>query len=120
MGETRIPPTLLPANTRKLHVNLGLRHKAHAVAWPPIALIDVELEVSYDDGVTWLSGGGMGGASGESMDKRGNPSQFGGFIATLPSTGTGADEVFHYPTHVKGLIRVSGAHCKTSFTLEAE
>lgn len=120
VGETRIPPTLLPANTRQLHVNIGTRHKDHEVEWPPGAQIDVELEVSYDGGVTWEPGGGMGGASGESIDKRGNPVPFGGFIATMPSTDVGDKEVFHYPTHVQGVIRVHGAHCKTFFKLESE
>lgn len=120
VGVTRIPVTELPANTRKLHVNLGVRHKDHAVEWPAGALIDVELEVSYDGGVTWLGGGAMHGASGESIDKFGNAHPFGGFIAHMPSTGAGEEEVFHYPTHVKGLIRVSGTRCKTAFTLEAE
>lgn len=120
IGETRIPPTALPPKTRELHVNVGTRHKDHAVEWPAGATIDVKLEVSYDGGATWVGGGEMHGASGETIDTLGNAHPFGGFVAVMPSTGVGKKEVFHYPTHVRGLIRVNGAHCKTAFRLEAK
>lgn len=106
-GDFTIPSTALPAGTLKMEVRLALCTTATPTIWPnPATTLAIAMQVSYDNGASWVGGGGVTGMAGgiQHNFKTGAEIPFGGFVASFPTP----------PTHVRGTLTVANGPLVTS------
>lgn len=105
-GEFTLPERAMPESALKLEIRLAFCTTGTPTIWPNAATkLTIKLEVSYDDGATWVGGGGCTGMSGGIQhNKFGAEITAGGFIVTYPQP----------PDRVRGTLNVTNGPLVTS------